>query len=247
MQPPVHPAGVAPPGWPTAEIVEPKTIRLISTAYIDEPAMLPLVDDAADLGILEQLEQQTSRRRDLDMPLPAGLKRSELLTDTHGYGWTLVNAAFCYTRPSGNRFNGPDRGAWYAAHGPHAAQTAQAEVAWHLTRELDAVGVYDNLTDYREILAGFIAVFADLRDPGRVTDDLAPCLAADPAIAYPAGQALARRLRQADVAGIAYPSVRRPGGQCLVAFRPNLVQNVRQGATWRFTWRGRREPSIARL
>lgn len=221
------------------DFVDANTIRLISTAHIDEPAMRPLVDDAADLPALERLEQQTSRRRDLDMPLPSGLLRRELLTEAHGYGWSHVNAAFCYTRPTGNRFNGPERGAWYAAWGKHAAATARAEIGWHLTRELDNVGVYQNVTDYRELLAGFIAAFADLR--GHAAEG---CLDPDPAIAYPHGQDLARRLRQAGVPGVVYPSARRRGGLCLAAFRPNLVQNIRQGTTWRFAWEGQRQPAV---
>ena len=203
--------------------------------------MAPLADGAEELGMLERLEQQTSRRQDLEMPLPPGLRRAELLTEAHGYGWTYINAAFCYTRPSGNRFNGPDRGAWYAAWGPDAVATAQAEVAWHLTRELDNVGVYENVTDYRELIAGFIAAFADIRGcEGEA------CLDPDPEIAYPEGQDLARRLRKAGAPGIVYPAARRAGGLCLVAFRPNLVQNIRQGATWRFAWLGVREPEIVR-
>ena len=44
------------------------------------------------------------------MPLPAGVAREELLSELHGYGWTYVNAAFCHTRATGNRFNGPSAG-----------------------------------------------------------------------------------------------------------------------------------------
>jgi hypothetical protein len=231
-----------PHGLPETTFTEPSTIRLISTAHITEPAMAPLADNAGDLDILAQLEAKTSRRRDMDMPLPAEVLRSELLTEAHGYGWSYINAAFCYTRPTGNRFNGPERGAWYASWGKDAVPTAQAEVAWHLTRELANVGVYDNITDYRELIAGFTSRMADLRGEGT-----APCLDPDPTSAYPAGQALARDMRQAGIPGLLYPSVRRRGGQCLVAFRPNLVQNIRQGATWRFTWAGTPKPEITAI
>ena len=79
--------------------------------------MEPLVEDLADLSLLAEVEGMTSRRQGLGMPLPAGVAREELLSELHGYGWTYVNAAFCYTRATGNRFNGPERGAWYAAWG----------------------------------------------------------------------------------------------------------------------------------
>ena len=61
---------------------------------------------------------------------------------------------------------------------------------------------------------------------------------------YPAGQALARDLAGRSSNGIVYPSVRQPGGTCLVAFRPDLVQNVRQGDLWRLQWQGSLEPTI---
>lgn len=227
---------------PTADVVEPATIRLISTAYITEPAMAPLADDAAELDFLAEIERQTSMRQDAEMPLPTGVRRSELLTDAHGYGWSYVNAAFCYTRPEGSRFNGPERGAWYATFGEDAVRAAQVEVAFHLSRELENVGVFDNITDYRELLAGFLGSFADLRSAAGA-DYLDP----DISVGHPAGQKLARRLRDDGFPGLVYPSVRHPGGQCLAAFRPNLVQNIRQGDTWRFTWSGSPTPEISQV
>lgn len=221
------------------EFTDPKTVRLIPTAYIDEPAMAPLADDANDLAILEELEGLTSARQSLTLPIPGGLRAGELLTEAAGYGWTLVNAAFCYTRPTGNRFNGPDRGAWYASYGEFAIETAQAEVSWHLTRELEATGVFDNLTSYREIFAGFTSQFHEFA-PATVT----PALHSDPAVAYPEGQALARDVLNTGGNGILYPSSRQPYGQCLVALRPHLVQNVRQGDTWDFVWSGTPIPTI---
>lgn len=226
---------------PEVDFTDAHTIRLISTAHIDEPALAPLADDAADLAILEELEAQTSSRRSKTMPLPAGLAAEELLSERAGYGWTYVNAAFCYTRPGGNRFNGPDRGAWYAGWGADAAETTQTEIAWHLTRELQATGVFDNMTAYRELIAGFTTRFHDLSgydDPSVFN--------ADPAIGYTAGQALARRLFEAGSRGVLYTSVRRAGGRCLAAFHPHSVQNVRQGETWLFTWSGKPEPAITR-
>lgn len=233
------PPGPIPRGLPSIELAETTTIRLISTAYIDEPAMRPLADDERDLDFLAEIEHLTSIRQDADIPLPSGVKRSELLNEAHGYGWTYANAAFCYTRPSGNRFNGSERGAWYAAWGHNACETAIEEVSYHLTRELDNVGVYDNITDYKELLASFIGPFIDLRNSSGA-DYLDPNVT----IGHPAGQVLAREIRMAGGSGIVYPSIRRMGGMCLAAFRPNLIQNIRPGATWRLTWNGSRSPSI---
>ncbi len=223
------------------EFTDPKTVRLISTAYIDEPAMAPLADDEDELTILEEIEGLTSARQTISLPMPGGLKPAELLTEADGYGWTYVNAAFCYTRETGNRFNGPDRGGWYASYGDAAVETAQAEVSWHLTRELEATGMFENVTAYRELLAGFTARFLDLN--GRAGED---ALSPDPFAAYTVGQALARDVLGSGGNGLLYPSARHDGGQCLVALRPHLVQNVRQGDTWVFEWAGEPTPQVTK-
>jgi len=223
------------------EIADPATVRLISTAYIVEPALTPLCDSAEELAILERLEGMSSARL-APARMPVGVEPSELLTPAAGFGHTYVNAAFCYVKPEGNRFNDGTRGAWYAGIGDGvtpdgATLTAQAEVVFHLTRELDHVGIYDNVTAYRELLSGIIGPFHDLRG---VKDE--PAVSPDIATAYPAGQALARRIFAGGGNGIIYPSARRVGGTCLAAFRPHLIQNIRHGDTVTFRWQGSRAP-----
>lgn len=236
-----QPLGSMLAGHPVVEFTEPATVRFISTAYIDEPALAPLADTGAEIDFLSTLEMKTSRRQDSDMPLPSGLRRTEMVTAAHGFGWTWINAAFCYTRPGGSRFNSPERGAWYAAWGPEALETGLDEITFHLTRELDAVGVYENITDYREVFAGFTTLMVDLR--GALG---APFLDPDPTVAYPVGQELARRILSEGGHGVLYPSARHPDGTCLAGFRPTHVQNVRQGERWRLTWSGDRVPTRLR-
>ena len=221
-----------------ADIADPATVRLISTAYIIEPALAPLCDSDEELKILEALEGLSSARL-APVRMPAGVDPSELLTPAAGFGYTYVNAAFCYVKPGGNRFNDGTRGAWYAGIGDGATLTAQAEVVFHLTRELDNVGIYENVTAYRELLAGIIGPFHDLRG---VPD--APALLPDMALAYPAGQRLARKILAAGGNGVIYPSARRAEGTCLAAFRPHLIQNIRHGDVITFEWRGSREAVV---
>lgn len=227
---------------PVIQFTEPDTIRLIPQAYITEPALAPLADDDNEMRIIEALEQRTSGRQNESIPLPADFSPTELLGEAHGYGWTYINNAFCLTREGGNRFNDAVRGAWYAAWGADAVSTAQAEVGFHLARELGYTGIYENITDYRELVAGFTA---SLHDLSAFTAE--PFLSVDTDIAYPAGQHLAKTLRSDEASGILYPSIRHDGGQCLAAFRPNLVQNIRQGSGWRFTWDGAQEPVITKI
>ena len=227
---------------PVRDIVEPTTVRLVTASYLDNPAMAALADDPSELAILEEIEGLTSTRTPSSPMVPSGIQPGELLTEADGYGWNYVNAAFCHTRPTGNRFNGPERGAWYASYGSNSTDTAKAEVAWHLTRELQATGLYENMTTYRELLAGFMNRFHDL---GESTRDAV--FSENPAEAYPAGQALAREILESGGNGVLYPSSRYEGGRCLAALRPNLVQNVREGEAWVFRWAGSAEPELLRV
>jgi hypothetical protein len=214
---------------PLTAIAEPATVRLISTAYFKPPVLRPLVDDEAELALLADLEGMTSRRLKAERSGLRDLDARELLFGV--WGRTFVNAAFTYTRKDGNRFNDGRRGAWYAAFDD---LTALEEVAWHRTRELGFIGEYRDEGVYQALLSGFIGEFPDLRRVEPRPTSLDP----EPARGYPAGQALARELRAGGVAALIYPSVRRPGGTCLVAFQPHLVQNVRPGARWKLTWAG---------
>ena len=172
---------------PVRDVIEPATVRLVTAGYMDKPAMALLADNPSELAILKEIEGLTSALTPSSSAVPAGIQPGELLTEADGYGWAYVNAAFCHTRPMGNRFNGPERGAWYASYGREAVDTAKAEVAWHLTRELQATGIYENITTYRELLAGFMSRFHDL---GERTGEAV--FSEDTAEVYPAGPTLAR-------------------------------------------------------
>lgn len=57
---------------------------------------------------------------------------------------------------------------------------------------------------------------------------------------YTAAQALASLLRAAGSEGIAYPSMRDRGGECIGLFYPDIARNVRQGRHLDYHWDGRR-------
>lgn len=217
---------------PLRSIAEPATVRLIPTAYYKPPVLRPLVDDGDELEILEDIEGLTNRRLRAQRSGLPDLDPRELVFKA--WGRTHINAAFAYTRPEGNRFNGPDRGAWYCAFDE---LTAIDEVGYHRTRELIRINHFEDEAIYQALLAGFIGDFHDLHP---LEHPLA-CLDPDPETGYPEGQKLARDLRANQSRGLVYPSVRRPGGVCLVAFEPHLVQNVRPAARWKLTWEGKPE------
>lgn len=224
------------PSFPITDLATRATVRLIPTAYYKPSVLSPLADGAENLTVLEKLEGLTSHRLraqfqgmpDLDARELAFRARAEQLQT---WGHTHVNAAFTYTRPTGNRFNTADRGAWYCAFDD---LTAIEEVAFHRTRELAFIRVYHDEADYQALLADFIGAYPDLR-PVRPPP---LCLTPEPETGYPAGQQLALTLRTEGYSGLIYPSVRRPEGVCFAAFEPQSVQNVRPGARWRLAWDG---------
>jgi len=55
---------------------------------------------------------------------------------------------------------------------------------------------------------------------------------------YLAGQSLGRAVRAAGAPGIAYPSVRDPGGQCLAAFKTALLRDCHHAAYLEYNWNG---------
>ncbi len=221
--------------FPIADIAQRNTVRVIPTGRLKEPSLLPLAPNHGALKDLEGLELLTNSRVRAQEHGTEDLNPQEL---TYGRSHsTIVNAAFTHRRKGGNRFNDESRGAWYCSF---EVKTSLQEVAFHLTRELENVGRFENITEYSEFFADFIGPFHDLRG----VEPKPACLDPDPAIGYPAGKALAREVLSADGNGIIYPSARAPEGTCLVALRPDLVQNVRQGAVWRLEWQGSPTPVI---
>jgi hypothetical protein len=224
---------------PVRRLAEPRTVRLVATARLRDPVLLGLVRKEL-LDDLAEIDSATSGRL---LAQARGLERleaGELAMGLAGAGF--INAAFTYFRPRElNRFNGPGRGAWYAAR---LAEVAMAEVAFHMTRELERVDDFHATVDYAELIASFAGRFFDLR--GVVPTPV--CLDPDPAVGYPAGNALAEQALARGLNGIVWPSVRdRRRRDAFVALLPHAVQSVVQGRVLRLAWAGSREPTLTRL
>lgn len=220
-------------------------VRLISETHHKPPVLRGLVDTDEEAAILAELEGETSARLIAEREGSPALDRRELAfarrsQDLKLYGESHINAAFTYTRPGGNRFNGGDRGAWYCAWD---MLTSAQEVGFHRTRELGFIDRYEDEARYVELLADFIGDFPDLHEDG-AHETLHPALDPDLGAGYPAGQALAANLRRKGHRGLIYPSVRHEGGRCFVAFDPGIIQNVRPGASWKLVWKGAPEFAI---
>jgi RES domain-containing protein len=219
-------------------IVQDRTIRLVATARLRDPVLRKLVEEA-DLAALAEIEGATSARLRTQAAGAERLDRRELVYGVaHAH---FINAAFAYFMPRTlNRFNGPGRGAWYAAL---ALDTCVAEVAFHMERELANIADFNATVDYAELYASFIGDFVDLREAKPRPE----FLAADPDKSYAAGNAFADAVRAAGHYGIVYPSARHSGGTCLVALVPHAVQSVAQGAAFRLAWTGAPGPRVSQL
>jgi RES domain-containing protein len=210
--------------FPVATVAIERAVRLVSTARLRDPVLLALVD-ASLADDLAEIEGATSFRLTEQSAaaskFPSGRPHAN-----------FVNAAFAYFRPrERNRFNGPLRGAWYAAL---AVETSVQEVAFHMRRELQRINDFHATVEYAEMWASFAGSFVDLR----AVRPAPACLHPDADIGYPAGNQLANETMDAGLNGIIYPSVRHDSGTCLVALWPHVVQSVAQGRVLRLRWAG---------
>lgn len=146
-----------------------------------------------------------------------------------GPGASFVMGAYTHVgRPS--RFTDGSYGVYYAARN---LETAIRETAFHFGRFLAATEEpLGTLLELRVLVSRHIdRPFHDLRggyprfhDP----DDYGP------------PQRLAAELRAKGSNGVAYDSVRHPGGQCLAVFRPKAIPLPTQGPHLRYHFDGQR-------
>lgn len=220
---------------PAADLSLDATHRLIPSKYSESGTVLSrLTADQAVLDELMELDGATNERLLGEQGLLPGIGVYELV---YGVRYAhIVNAAFTHASPMGGRFNSPARGAWYAAV---ERETSVAEVVFHKLLQLEEIAWEDEeAATYDDFLADFTCAMHDLRRTPRhggrsraPTDRFAAYLEAGPIPGcYAAPQRLAAELLEEQSNGIIYPSVRRPGGECIVCFRPALVYNVRRGA-----------------
>lgn len=213
---------------PCSDVFIQDTHRLIPTKHLDQDSVLDrIADDKAHLGDIFDLDNATNDRLIAENNLLPGIGLEELVGGTYHY--RVVNASFCYASPEGSRFNGPDRGAWYAGFD---LETAIEEIVFHKSIEYAEID-YDDVDRvfYADFLANFDCEFHDVRsDP-----EFAWCLNPD---SYSESQLLAKQLLNEGSNGVVYPSVRHKGGECVACFKPALVGNVRRSGELVFQWNG---------
>jgi len=190
------------------------------------------VADPADWEALYMLESMTNPRLREQV---GELSLVPVADRVGGPNASVVMAPFTHLSPQGTRFTDGHFGAYYAAE---SIETAIAETRFHRENFLRATAQPPLELEMRCYLADVASELHDLRGLRAKLGDIY-----DPA-SYAVSQKLGRELRNAGSNGIAFDSVRRPGGECVAVFRPRLVQNVRQSVHLRYAWDG---TSISRV
>ena len=204
-------------------------VRIIRSAFppID---LFEDIADPADWPLLISGEQKTNPRI---MATIGNLDLVPVDRRVGGNGASYLMAPFTHVstdRPS--RFTDGSYGVLYVGDG---FETALFETIYHHTRFMARTREAPGWTSqFREIV---MAVDADLHDLRPLAEEPDPVLDPD---SYVASQALARALRGSGSGGIAYPSVRHPGGKCVALFYPDCASNPLQGRHLDYHWDGAR-------
>jgi hypothetical protein len=204
-------------------------IRIIHSAFppID---LFEDIADPADWPLLISAEQKTNPRI---MSTIGNLDLVPVARRVGGTGATYLMAPFTHVssdRPS--RFTDGSYGVLYIAD---RFETALFETIHHHARFMARTKEAPGWTSkFREIVMSVDADLHDLRSAARE-----PVSALDPD-SYVASQALARAFRGSGSDGIAYPSVRHPGGECVALFYPDCASNPLQGRHLDYHWDGAR-------
>lgn len=187
------------------------------------------IADPADWPLLLSAEQKTNPR------LMETIGTLDLVPPNRrvgGPGASFLMAPFTHVSPDRqSRFSDGRFGVLYAAHG---FETALAETIHHHQRFMRRTREPAGWTSqFREIVLDVRLQAHDLRGDDRFAALLDP-------ESHQASQALARTLRDAGSQGVAYPSVRLAGGECVGLFYPDLAARPVQGRHLDYHWNGDR-------
>jgi hypothetical protein len=197
--------------------------RIVPTRY-PSISIFDRVADAREFDALYALEEMTNDR----FREEAG--KIELVAPkdrVFGPGSGPIMAPFTHINPLGSRFSDGSYGVLYAAR---MRRTAIVETKYHHARFLAATSEGPMHLPMRVYGVDVDAELHDLRRHG------------DAAIfnpdSYNASRWLGRRLRDQGSAGVAYPSVRDAGGECVGLFKPRGAKSCRELAQLLYVWNG---------
>lgn len=210
---------------PLAAVVWRPSHRIVPSIFPPR-GLFDAVADPADLDAVFALEALTNDRLREQL---GHLRRIPPERRVSGPGTTPVMSAFTHVHPDGGRFSTAKFGAYYAAR---ELPTAIAETVYHRERFLRASKEPPIDLQMRSYQGNIRADLHDVRggDWPRLHDPHS----------YAISQAFATRLRDKGSEGIVFDSVRKPGGQCVALFYPDLIGPVKQGPHLLYRWDGAR-------
>lgn len=201
--------------------------RIVPTRY-PTVFLYDRVADADDFDALYALEAMTNDRVRDELGQVELVPRDQRV---FGPGSGPIMAAFTHLNPLGSRFSDGSFGVFYAARD---RPTAIAETAHHHGRFLAATRERAMHLPMRLYHVDIDARLHDLRPAGSVD-----AAVLDPE-RYDAARTLGIALRACGSAGVVWPSVRRPGGQCAGLFTPQAASRCIEAAVLLYAWDGAR-------
>lgn len=184
------------------------------------------VTDPADLETVLDIESMTNDRLRNEVGALNLVPPEDRIS---GPGTSPIMAAFTHLPPYGSRFTDGSFGVFYAGR---TLETAIAETKYHREAFLRATSEPRIELDMRVYAVDLDAVLHDIRG---MMDTMLGIY--DPS-SYTASQALAIEIRNSGSSGVAYDSVRKPGGECVAIFKPRVLSNCRQERHLTYVWDG---------
>jgi hypothetical protein len=213
----------------TRQIIWPQAWRVIASRFPPIDLFERVSPDPAAWEALIALEQATNPRVRDEAGQIALVPPEDRVA---GPGATYVMASFTHLNPKGSRFSDGTYGVYYAASD---LETAIAETMFHFAEFAQDSNDPPRSEDMRVLVGAVDQAFEDVAS--LPDDERARILAPGD---YAAGQAFGRAQREAGAHGVTYPSVRRPEGACIGAFRPRAVGLPVQERHLQYRWNGER-------
>jgi len=197
--------------------------RIIPSHYPPIDLFERIYDTPVELEIAFDIESMTNDRLlDETGNLQLVAPQDRLI----GPGASPVMAAFTHLG-FGSRFTNGEFGVYYAAD---SLETAIAETIYHKEREMAAAGEESIELTMRCYMGGIALPMLDIRGPA-FNDIHNP---GD----YSASQTYAATARADGHNGLLYQSVRRPGYECIAAFKPVALEAPLQSEHLKYFWDG---------
>lgn len=208
---------------PVRRVVWRRSARIIRSIH----PPIDLFEDIADPADWEALASAEAKFNPRIRDSIGDLAKVPVARRVSGPGASFVMAPFVHCSPlRPGRFSDGTFGLYYAGD---STEVALAETIHHHTRTMLATAEAPGWTSqFRELIG---SIDADLDDVSGMADLLHPD-------DHAASQLYGARRRAGGSNGIAWPSVRYPGGECIAAFWPDLVPIPIQGGHFAYHWNG---------